>query len=93
MNEPKRRGRPTNAERAAKVDAARETDSRIAASYERAVIGTIIAKTPEHAVKAQAYALRVWNGQSVSMPRDWRIERVAAALEGQGLSMEGVELP
>lgn len=42
---------------------------------------------------AQAYAERVWAGQSVSEPRTWRIERVRLALEGQGLSMEGVVLP
>lgn len=42
--------------------------------------------------RAQAYALRVWNGQSRDVPRSERLKRVKAALEGQGLSMEGVEL-
>lgn len=37
--------------------------------------------------------MRVWNGQSITAPRPWRIERVKAALEGQGLSFEGVVLP
>lgn len=42
---------------------------------------------------AQAYAMRVWEGQSITAPRPWRIERVKAALEGQGLSFDGVVLP
>lgn len=41
---------------------------------------------------AQAYALRVWSGQSPDVPRNERLRRVAKALEGQGMSMEGVEL-
>jgi hypothetical protein len=42
---------------------------------------------------AQAYAERVWAGQSPDVPHDERIARVARALAGQGLSMEGVKLP
>jgi hypothetical protein len=42
---------------------------------------------------SQAYALRVWEGQSVSLPRHERVERVKRALEGQNLPFEGVELP
>lgn len=41
---------------------------------------------------AQAYAARIWEGQSISLPRNERLKRVKAALEAQGLSMEGVEL-
>jgi hypothetical protein len=41
---------------------------------------------------AQAYALRVWNGQSPDVPRAERLRRVKIALDGQGLSMEGVVL-
>ena len=70
MNEPKKRGRPSNAE-----IAARAAQQEIPVS------------------QAQAYALRVWNGQSESALRPWRIERVRQALEGQGMSMEGVVLP
>lgn len=44
-------------------------------------------------VAAQAYADRVWAGQSVSLSRHERMGRIAAALEAQGLSMEGVTLP
>lgn len=42
---------------------------------------------------AQTYAMRVWNGQSVSLPRNERIKRVMAALDGQNLPTDGVELP
>lgn len=42
---------------------------------------------------AQAYALRVWNGQATDLPRKERIERVKRALDGQNLPFEGVELP
>lgn len=41
---------------------------------------------------AQVYAERVWNGQNRDVPRNERLERVRKALEGQGLSMEGVVL-
>jgi hypothetical protein len=42
--------------------------------------------------EAQSYANRVWKGQSISVPRKERLARVEAALKGQGMSMEGVEL-
>ena len=42
---------------------------------------------------AQAYAMRIWSGQSVDLPRAERVRRVAAGLEGQNMSMDGVELP
>jgi hypothetical protein len=41
---------------------------------------------------AQAYARRVWDGQSPEVHREERLRRVKLALDGQGLSMEGVEL-
>lgn len=58
------------------------------------VMDAIRAEHPEAMIakKAQDYAIRVWSGQSVSLPRAERLRRVAKALEGQGLSMEGVEL-
>jgi len=40
----------------------------------------------------QAYANRVWAGQSSSLPYGERWYRVKVALEAQGLSMDGVEL-
>lgn len=43
---------------------------------------------------AQAYAMRVWSGQSPTvMPRSERINRVKLALEGQNLPFDGVTLP
>jgi hypothetical protein len=49
---------------------------------------------PRPVVNAEAveYALRVWRGQTPDLPRAERIRRVKAALEAQGMSMEGVEL-
>jgi hypothetical protein len=47
-------------------------------------------KDREH---AQAYAERVWSGQSVSAEREWRIQRVKEALAGQSLPFDGVILP
>lgn len=41
---------------------------------------------------AQAYAERVWSGQSPDVSRKERLERVRKALEGQGLFMDGVTL-
>lgn len=41
---------------------------------------------------AQAYAERIWAGQSDSVTRIERIRRVKLALEGQGLPFEGVVL-
>lgn len=43
--------------------------------------------------RAQAYALRVWSGQSESLGRGDRVKRIKLALEGQGLSFDGVVLP
>jgi hypothetical protein len=40
----------------------------------------------------QAYANRVWNGQSPSLPYGERWYRVKLALEAQGMSMDGVVL-
>lgn len=56
-------------------------------------VGTALQVAVDTSSIAQAYALRVWEGQSESAPREWRVERVRQALEGQGMSMEGVELP
>jgi hypothetical protein len=42
---------------------------------------------------SQAYALRVWGGQSVDVPRAERIERCMNALRGQNLSTENIIFP
>jgi hypothetical protein len=58
------------------------------AALENRVIGVYLA-SPE----AQAYALRIWNGQSPDLLRPDRIERVTRGLEAQGMSMDNVVLP
>lgn len=67
MNEPKKRGRPSKAE--------------------------IAAREAAPASEAQDYAMRVWSGQSIDLPRNERVRRVKAALEVQGFPFEGVQLP
>jgi hypothetical protein len=42
--------------------------------------------------QAVGFARKVWAGQSDSLPRKERLERVRKALEKRGMSMEGVEL-
>jgi hypothetical protein len=42
---------------------------------------------------SQAYAMRVWSGQSVDVPPAERKERVFAALRGQNLSTDGIVFP
>lgn len=84
MTEPKRRGRPPKASiEGADVALAR---AEIIQSVEVMATGSS-AVNP-----AQVYADRVWAGQSESLSRHERLGRVAAALEAQGLSMEGVQL-
>lgn len=84
MNEPKKRGRPSKADIAARA-------------VTEPVLNGDTSREPEEVfpanAAAQAYALRIWEGQSISAPREWRIERVKQALEGQGLPFEGVVLP
>jgi hypothetical protein len=96
MNEPKKRGRPSKAEieardafKGPRVDLTAEAMSGIGPEdFDRPVY-----VSPKADPAAQAYALRVWEGQSIDAPREWRIERVKAALEGQNLPFEGVVLP
>lgn len=42
---------------------------------------------------SQAYAMRVWAGQSVDVPPAERKERVFNALRGQNLPTDGVTFP
>lgn len=53
----------------------------------------VAAVVPQASEAAQAYALKVWSGQSDSLGRGERVKRVKAALEGQGMSFDGVKLP
>ena len=43
--------------------------------------------------KAQLYAMRVWDGQSVDVPPAKRKERVFNALRGQNLSTDNIIFP
>lgn len=81
MNEPKRRGRPPKA------------------SIEGADVPVVIERIEPSAdaplqqvFAAQAYANRVWSGQSPSLPYGERWYRVKVALEAQDMSMDGVVL-
>lgn len=105
MNEPKKRGRPPKA----KLLQAPACPScgQLEGHYDDCEVGMGVRPDPTRfdaglmrivekharAEAAQQYALRVWNGQSDTVPRAERIARVKRALDGQGLSMEGVELP
>jgi hypothetical protein len=95
MNEPKRRGRPPKARiEGADVVALPVVDAHIESI--KLPLATSLAKieaAQRDVSAAQAYALRVWNGQSPNVPRNERIRRVMAALNGQNLPTEGVELP
>lgn len=94
MNEPKRRGRPPKAKvEGADVETCAVTVAEDAFLHRAAVEASVKVADGILVSQAQAYALRVWNGQSPDVPRNERLRRVAKALEGQCLSMEGVELP
>jgi hypothetical protein len=51
-----------------------------------------VIESPESITPAQAYALRIWEGQSVDLPTHERVERVVNGLRGQNLSID-VTLP
>jgi hypothetical protein len=98
MTEPKKRGRPPKAK--PEMNARVEGGSVGCAECGQAVghyddcpkgLG-VVAKEPVDMSPAQAYARRVWDGQSPEVHREERLRRVKLALDGQGLSMEGVEL-
>lgn len=101
VNEPKKRGRPSKAEIAAREAEAGITmsepenpDPRPFYEVSETASGIVVVEHGERLKEAaQAYALRIWAKQSVSLSRHERVGRIAAALEDQGLSMEGVELP
>lgn len=82
MNEQKRRGRPPKAKLPYEAD-------HITEAQAAGAVDTL----SEASSEAQAYALRIWTGQSPDLSRHERLGRVAVALEAQGMSMEGVSLP
>jgi hypothetical protein len=98
MNEPKKRGRPSKADIAAREvaptnDIVAAPDVVLAAPYSDAVMRAAAELKRDVAPSAaQHYANRVWASQSESLSRHERLGRVADALKAQGLSMEGVEL-
>jgi hypothetical protein len=95
MNEPKRRGRPTNAERdrramllwKARMLSTRCTKPRCAEA------SRLPRSAPAKSIRPKPTQTACGHGQSESADRPWRVSRVKEALEGQGLSMDGVELP
>jgi hypothetical protein len=91
MNEPKRRGRPP---KVAAIEQAGCPDcGQVVGHADDCPVGLGVPAVDEFARRqAQAYANRIWAGQSVSLPRAERLRRVKSALEGQGMSMEGVNL-
>jgi hypothetical protein len=92
MNEPKRRGRPPKVKPEPKVEGADCVDCGQAAGHYDDCPKGMGVEPPKECSVAQAYAERVWNGQSPEVHREERLRRVKLALDGQGLSMEGVEL-
>jgi hypothetical protein len=70
------------------------TDHRLGPVWqeEKTLGGLVVMTKNSDQQRAQLYALRVWNGQSPEVHREERLRRVKLALDGQGLSMEGVEL-
>jgi hypothetical protein len=97
MNEPKRRGRPTNAEIAARDAAKQAPGSAPVMNGDTAgqleCVESERAPADDSCERAQAYAMRIWHGQSHDLGMGDRKERIRKALEGQGLSMDGVVLP
>jgi hypothetical protein len=104
MNEPKRRGRPPKAKPEPKVEGAMAVGcvacGQTGGHYDDCPVGLGVMESKDVVLMeealginpAQAYANRVWKGQSPDVPRAERLERVKRALDGQGLSMEGVVL-
>lgn len=120
--QPKKRGRPSKADIAARqpvmngdtsraseevIEAVRDTFDRsrqleceaqafpplTAQDPEVARIMTTAIKHPGVDPRAQAYAIRVWNGQAADLKRAERIARCERALAGQNLPTDGIRYP
>ena len=90
MNEPKRRGRPPKAiPELIELPVACPECGRVEGHYDDCSLGMGVAALSP----SQAYADRVWSGQSHDVKRAERIERVKRALAGQNLPFEGVVMP
>ena len=51
-----------------------------------------VAETPAKE-PMNSLALRIWNGQSLSAPEDWRVMRVIEGLKSHGYDIAGLALP
>lgn len=90
MNEPKKRGRPSKAD-----IAAREAQQPGQVPHINGDAEYVPDEKPsdDSADRAQALAMRVWAGQSDHLLRSERIERIERALTSQGLPTDGVKYP
>lgn len=106
MNEPKKRGRPSKADIAAReAVASREDvlDPRPMVVLQEvvsqrlpvleAVMTNAMIDDGKRFDRAQAYAMKVWAGQSTELKRAERIARIERALEGQNLPTAGIKYP
>ena len=53
----------------------------------------IAEKAPDSVEKMNVYALRIWEGQSISLPLVDRVNRVKNGLLKQGFNLDGLSLP
>lgn len=107
MNEQKRRGRPPKTEQPSRLEETVAAFTDATGIVKPASTPLILAVMDGHALmsetgavadaqwtevsRAQAYALRVWSGQTDTIPRNERVRRVNAALAGQGFTDEQIE--
>lgn len=63
------------------------------ATLAKSIDHAVLASNDDRVERAQAYAMRVWKGQSVDLKRTERIERIKRALADQGLPTDGVKYP
>lgn len=107
MNEAKRRGRPPKAKpeilALPVVEQAPntvphingDTDVKWSSAADPATIPTewVAPVVDDSLERAQAYAMRIWAGQSESLKTGERIARIVLALQGQNLPTEGIKYP
>jgi hypothetical protein len=105
-DQPKKRGRPSKADIAARTC---QDCGRLDGHYDdcpRGIgvgphINSDTSREPEDVIesaahiaeRAQAYAMRVWAGQARDVKRAEKIARVQRALQGQNLPTDGIRYP